>query len=826
MEPINSVSLEDTDDSLGARILSEIKNGTYTCLVCTEEIDQQSRVWSCKMCYRVYDLDCIKGWAKKDSKGGEEWRCPSCNGKSSRIPKTYGCWCGKTVNPIENPFQPHSCGQTCSKKLAGCPHSCPLTCHPGPHAETCLALPRIKCQCGKHSKQFPCVIAPYETGWKCDTVCNEQMACMKHRHNDTCHAGLCGDCQEPVDARCYCGKHSAKIPCYQDVPLECGSAGDAWTGRYQCDSGRCDILLDCGVHRCEVAYCHVKGHECELNPARITRCPCGQTAITELLGGENRQSCQDPVPTCDKVCGKLLACGHKCYWKCHEGSEHARCYEVIDMECGCGFSRFTVPCKFVQEGQQPKCRRKCQALKNCRRHRCGNVCCAFEKQAIQRERNNKRNNRTGQAVDDDFEAVHLCLEPCNKLLSCKQHRCQWQDHPGKCPPCLESSSDDLMCSCGRTTLLEAPVRCGAVPQTRCQHQCQRPTACGHQMPHLCHESDAACPKCTATVTRTCRCTKRDIKGVYCYQKDVSCGIKCDRLLACGHECSRACCAVSDNHLTIGCQSSCNKPRANCDHKDTLPCHWPKPCNNNVPCKHLVGLKCPCGRITKQVECAASSTAASRASEILECNAECARIKRNNQLMAALNIQAGQNPSSPYSDYILSVYARQSTWCGQIEDIFQQLVGDWLANPNSKRTHRFPSMKVSQRTFVHHLSDIYNLQSQSQDPEPNRSVFVEITATSCLPEITLAQLVVSLESIAEYNALLVDQEPVEIAGCTAKSVGDNQYLIIPQDYQTLTSKSQQQLVDLGKSLASAKLCKVDFNGETILKYGTVIGKVAA
>ncbi|GME81984.1 unnamed protein product [[Candida] boidinii] len=71
----------DEDDEIGVadEIISEIRRGVYTCLVCTGEIDEESPVWSCHHCFRVYDLNCIKNWAKNGSSTASDnsWRCPS-----------------------------------------------------------------------------------------------------------------------------------------------------------------------------------------------------------------------------------------------------------------------------------------------------------------------------------------------------------------------------------------------------------------------------------------------------------------------------------------------------------------------------------------------------------------------------------------------------------------------------------------------------------------------------------------------------------------------------------------------------------------------------
>lgn len=67
--------------------------------------------------------------------------------------------------------------------------------------------------------------------------------------------------------------------------------------------------LDCGNHKCD-RVCHKgKCRPCKLKPSVITYCPCGKTSLDKLLSdSQPRQSCLDPVPTCDNICNKVLHC--------------------------------------------------------------------------------------------------------------------------------------------------------------------------------------------------------------------------------------------------------------------------------------------------------------------------------------------------------------------------------------------------------------------------------------------------------------------------------------------------------------------------------------
>ncbi|KAG7886788.1 hypothetical protein KL938_000441 [Ogataea parapolymorpha] len=740
-------------DNIAESLLSELRRGEYTCLVCTGEMDKSSKIWSCHHCYRAFDLPCIRDWAKRGSSTAKDrsWRCPSCNNTHFKLPKQYTCWCGKVLNPPENEFEPHSCGQTCNSPLPNCVHGCSLPCHPGPHIKKCTAMgPVMKCSCGSAERQLPCVLTPYKTGWSCSRPCNDLMPCNLHTCGRNCHAGLCGPCEKPITGRCYCGKHTASLKCHERAPLRSHTAAAQWTGCFQCDEV-CDDLLDCGNHRC-TEPCHAKtpnGHKCPRSPALLTHCPCGKHKLDQLASP--RTSCLDPVPTCGETCGKKLDCGHTCYWPCHEG-ECAPCYGVVDSKCRCNYTQYSVACKLAQQGYVPACNHKCQALMSCRRHRCMEVCCEYEPMAAVRERNRlkgiRRNTIDARNTADEMtiEAVHVCTRECGKLLSCGKHYCQMTCHLGPCRPCLESSSEDLVCHCGQT-VVSAPVRCGTKLPV-CLNQCQRPTKCGHRPEiHNCHEDDKECPRCTERVTKHCQCSKRvEINNAMCYQTVVSCGRVCNELLPCGsHRCPKIC--HPPGQCQTKCTSQCGKPRA-CGHPCRQVCHAPKECNESIPCQERVTVHCGCKRLSRTVLCSLNT-------EPLECDEECELEQRNRQLLSALT-DASDAPmegdivsrflllEKTYTPYVLSLYSQQKVWCESIEQILQKLVSRELG----RQTYHFRPMKKLQRKFIHELAESYKLYSESQDPEPKRSVFVRLQASSRLPKIGLKEALFVSERMKE------------------------------------------------------------------------------
>ena len=77
----------------------------------------------------MFHLNCIEKWAKSEESGSNlDWRCPGCQYFYDSLPK-YSCFCLKMDNPPYHPGEiPHSCGETCGKKLnkksEDCRHLC------------------------------------------------------------------------------------------------------------------------------------------------------------------------------------------------------------------------------------------------------------------------------------------------------------------------------------------------------------------------------------------------------------------------------------------------------------------------------------------------------------------------------------------------------------------------------------------------------------------------------------------------------------------------------------------------------------------------------
>jgi len=553
--PARKMSKSAASD-LATRIHEDIDHGQYECVICTSEVVRTSQIWSCSICWTVTHLHCVKKWYKNQSRDGEPqqeageprtWRCPGCNSAISEDPGPNSCWCGKEINPRSiGGLPPHSCGQTCWRPRARCPHPCPKLCHAGPCEPCVLMGPTQACFCGKNASSKRCIDTDYVNGWSCKETCGDLLPCGEHECSLPCHAGLCGSCELPVVSYCYCGKTRKEMPCEQrgDV-LESFDYGQRSTagpeeeaaedqlyfeGAYHCDA-RCGRNFDCGKHACQQP-CHPQDEaaaHCPFSPDAVSHCPCGKTLLEELVSSP-RRTCEDEVPRCQETCGKTLPCGHKCVGRCHTG-QCSPCSETVNIPCRCGRTSTESVCREAED-RRPECGRVCRAQLNCGRHECGGVCCGGERRATERQAAKRRKNTTAFA-NEDFEAEHICFRVCGRQLRCGQHTCQQLCHRGACNSCPEAIFNDISCACGRT-VLQPPQPCGThAPE--CRFDCTRPRLCGHPgTQHSCHPDEIACPKCPFLVDKWCICGKQNIKNKACGLEEVHCGLPCGKTLKCGY----------------------------------------------------------------------------------------------------------------------------------------------------------------------------------------------------------------------------------------------------------------------------------------------------
>ena len=742
-------SIKSTAPDIASRTHEDIMNGVYECPICTSEVARNSKVWSCKTCWTVFHLTCIKKWStnegstltRQQAQDGDfpaprQWRCPGCNLPKYVLPSVYTCWCEKETDPRPiSGLPPHSCGQTCGKpRLAPkkCPHPCDLLCHAGPCPPCTHVGPVQSCFCGKSATSRRCVDTKYDSGWSCGEVCGDLMPCGEHTCPQPCHEGLCGACKTEVDARCYCGKEQHSIPCCDredkkpssraSVHDDALKEAESWIGSFECGS-LCNREFDCGKHRCE-RECHpqdIKSSHCPRSPDLVISCPCGKTPIAEIREAL-RESCDDPIPNCSKKCLKTLSCGHSCQQICHSDA-CMPCLQITVITCRCGRVSSPTVCHQGKE-EPPQCTRSCKAVLNCGRHECGDRCCPGERKVIERLATKRKLRPLGaipRMLDEGFEAEHICTRLCGRMLKCGNHACPELCHKGPCGSCREAIFEEISCHCGRT-VLQPPLPCGTIVPA-CRYDCERLTTCGHpKVAHTCHGNDEKCPKCPFLKEKPCMCGKKMLKNQPCWLADVRCGEVCGRMLKCGsHFCRKPCHRAGEcEDAGKYCLQACGKAKKACGHPCEEPCHAPSSCREDKPCPNKMFATCNCQHLKQEMKCYASKMSEGNSQKTLACDDECARLARNRKLALALNIdpEAHKDEHIPYSTDTLNMFREHIKWAQSQEREFRVFAGD-----ETEKRLRLKPMPPHQRAFLHSLAEDFGFDSESMDPEPHRHVAI-------------------------------------------------------------------------------------------------------
>lgn len=374
----------------------------------------------------------------------------------------------------------------------------------------------------------------------------------------------------------------------------------------------------------------------EKNQGLNWRCP-GCQAVQLISSKEIRYTCfcgrrQDPPSdfyltphSCGEPCGKPLdremigvnngdgnRCSHVCVLQCHPGPCPPCKAFAPPRTCPCGKKMITRRCS--DQNSPLTCGQRCNRVLECGRHLCERVChmgacdpCQILVNASCFCKKKTEVVLCGEmAVKGDvkeIDGLFSCNLVCEKTLSCGNHSCGENCHPGSCGECEYLPVKIKTCYCGKTPLQRIRESC-LDPIPTCSEVCGKVLRCGiHRCKEICHEGE--CAPCQALVDQKCRCRSCS-RSVECYitveQRDgFVCDKPCGRKKNCGrHRCSERCCPLSapnnwnagdwDPHL---CQMPCGKKLRCGQHSCDSFCHS----GHCPPCLETIfsDLSCACGK---------------------------------------------------------------------------------------------------------------------------------------------------------------------------------------------------------------------------------------
>nr|XP_043627263.1 NF-X1-type zinc finger protein NFXL1 [Erigeron canadensis] len=620
--------------------------------------------------------------------------CPPC--KAFAPPRL--CPCGKKTITTRCSQQKSlvTCGQICGKPLNCQRHSCGRTCHVGP-CDSCEVRIDASCFCKKKSEVVVCgdmaLKGPVnvENGiFSCSSPCEKSLVCGNHACKDTCHPGLCGEC-DLLPGRvksCYCGKSSLleeRHSCLDPIPA-CSQI--------------CEKTLPCGLHLCKETC-----HPGSCAPCRVMvtqKCRCGSTSrVVECFNTTmevdtflcdkpcgrkkncGRHRCSDKCcpfsnsnnaarrhltqgwdpHLCSKPCEKKLRCGqHDCESLCHSG-HCPPCQETIftDLTCACG--RSSIPPPLPCGTPPPSCQYPCSVPQPCGHmssHSCHFGDCPPCSVPIPKE------CIGGHVVLRNIPCGSKdirCNKICGKARHCGMHACLRTCHPSPCDSSSGGSISGVKASCGQT--------CGA-PRRDCRHTCTS----------LCHPFNP-CPdvRCEFPVTITC---------------------SCGRITA-----------------TVPCDAGGNNSSYNADTVLEASAMYKLP----VPLQPIEanGKKIPLGQ------------------RKLMCDDECSKMERKKVLADAFGVTTpnldalhfGEN--STVSEMLGDLYRRDAKWVLSVEERCKMLVlGRGRGGAGVLKVHVFCPMLKEKRDAVRLIAERWKLSISAAGWEPKRFIVVHVTPKSKAP----------------------------------------------------------------------------------------------
>ncbi|KAK1432647.1 hypothetical protein QVD17_09545 [Tagetes erecta] len=613
--------------------------------------------------------------------------CPPC--KAFAPPRI--CPCGKKVITTRCSDQKSllTCGQPCGKLLNCLRHHCDKTCHVGP-CDSCEVLINASCFCKKNTEVVVCgemavkgQVNVEEDGiFACSCLCGKPLACGNHVCKETCHPGVCGDCEllPGKITSCYCGKSSLqeeRHTCLDPIPT--------------C-SQTCDKTLPCGLHGCKET-CHPGS--CAPCQVMVTqKCRCGSTSRSVECF---KTTMETNTFTCDKPCGRKKSCGrHRCSDKC------------------CPLSNSNGP---ATQGLDPHlCSIPCEKKLRCGQHDCGLLChsghCPPCPERIFTDLTCACGRSSIPPPLPCGTPPPSCQYPCAVPQPCghaSSHSC----HFGDCPPCSVPIPKE--CIGGHVVLRNIP--CGS-KDIRCNKLCGKTRQCGmHACLRTCHPAPcdsitggggaakASCGQICGAPRRDCRHTCTSLCHPYGTCPDVRCEFPVTITCGCGRITATVPCDAGGNSNGYSADSVLEASAV-----QKLP----------VPLQP-VEAKIPLGQ------------------RKLMCDDECVKVERKKVLADAFGVTSSNlealhfGESSAVSDVLGDLFRRDSKWVLAVEERCKMLVlGGGGRGRGGVKVHVFCPMLKEKRDAVRLIAERWKLSVHAAGWEPKRFISVHVTPKSKAP----------------------------------------------------------------------------------------------
>jgi len=241
--------------------------------------------------------------------------------------------------------------------------------------------------------------------------------------------------------------------------------------------------------------------------------------------------------------------------------------------------------------------------------------------------------------------------------------------------------------------------------------------------------------------------------------------------------------AADAEGHVSCGQVCGKLLPLCGHSCQMLCHPGKPCGTEGPCQEMVEVRCPCGHRVSHVVCGMRNDPEAVEEEnkfgfgapendgpkvMLECDDECARIKRRNALAEAFDVDPLRG-APEYGDFLVQYAVSKPLFVVSVETSFHDLLS---GEPN---TLMLKPMDIVQRRVVHMLAKFYNITTHSEGTfSTGRYVVLTKQEKSEIPTVLLSEVAAKTKpssSTFSVQPSVEDEEPLMVLRLGSSSVLD-------------------------------------------------------